>query len=77
MKIGTMKINPHGTRLGERFIKVAFNKALEYNLDEIYVTVFEHHEALVSLFIEIRICQDWRKRDLEWLRISIIKRFYI
>lgn len=50
LKIGTLKINPHGTRLGERFIKKAFDIALVRNIDEIYVTLFEKHEALLMLF---------------------------
>ena len=50
LKIGTFKINPHGTRLGERFIKKAFDHALHSGVDEIYVTVFEHHQALIQLF---------------------------
>lgn len=29
LKIGTFKINPHETRLGERFIKRAFDTAIE------------------------------------------------
>lgn len=50
IKIGTLKINPHGTRLGERFIKKAFDHALMLEVSQIYVTVFEKHEALVLLF---------------------------
>jgi hypothetical protein len=49
LKIGTLKINPHGTRLGERFIKKAIDHALYMNVNEIYVTVFAHHAPLVSL----------------------------
>lgn len=50
LKIGTFKINPHGTRLGERFMKRAFDTAVETNAEALYVTVFEKHEALVQLF---------------------------
>ncbi|MGC7560024.1 N-acetyltransferase [Pasteurella sp. PK-2025] len=50
LKIGTLKINSHGTRLGERFIKKVFDIALVRNIDEIYVTLFEKHEVLLSLF---------------------------
>jgi len=50
LKIGTMKILPHGTRLGERFIKKAIDKALLEAVTEIYVTVFPKHEALINLF---------------------------
>lgn len=50
LKIGTFKINPHGTRLGERFMKRAFDTAVNRGCDAIYVTVFEKHDALVQLF---------------------------
>lgn len=49
LKIGTFKIVPRGTRLGERFIKKAFDHALADNVNEIYVTVFRHHESLIQL----------------------------
>jgi hypothetical protein len=50
LKIGTMKVNPHGTRLGERFIKKALDFAIVHDLKNVYVTVFPKHEGLVNLF---------------------------
>lgn len=50
LKVGTFKINPHGTRLGERFLKKIFDHAIARGVEEIYVTVFEKHEKLVELF---------------------------
>jgi hypothetical protein len=50
LKIGTFKINPHGTRLGERFMKRAFDTALSLGVSALYVTVFERHDALVQVF---------------------------
>lgn len=50
VKIGTFKINPHGTKLGERFIKKSFDFAIANNADELYVTVFEQHQALIRIF---------------------------
>lgn len=49
LKIGTFKINPHGTRLGERFLKKTFDNAFKHNFDAIYVTVFPKHKALIQL----------------------------
>lgn len=49
LKIGTFKIDAHGTKLGERFVKKIFDNATENNIDEIYVTVFEYHESLIKL----------------------------
>lgn len=50
LKVGTMKIDAHGTRLGERFIKKIFDYALYKKVEEIYVTVFEKHTSLMALF---------------------------
>jgi GNAT superfamily N-acetyltransferase len=50
LKIGTFKVNPHGTRLGERFIKRAFDVAVDQQVAALYVTIFEKHTALVELF---------------------------
>jgi hypothetical protein len=50
LKVGTFKVNPHGTRLGERFIKRCFDVAISNDCDSLYVTIFEKHSALVSLF---------------------------
>ncbi|MCU0348164.1 MAG: hypothetical protein MUC59_14580 [Saprospiraceae bacterium] len=52
LKIGTFKINPHGTRLGERFLKKSFDLAFRYNIDAIYVTVFPKHTALIEMFVK-------------------------
>lgn len=49
LKAGTMKVVAHGTRLGERFLRLIFDEALEQAVDEIYVTVFPKHEPLVKL----------------------------
>ncbi|WP_058499719.1 hypothetical protein [Legionella gratiana] len=50
IKVGTMKINAHGTKLGERFLKKIFDHAIFESVSEIYVTVFPHHTNLVTLF---------------------------
>lgn len=49
IKVGTLKINAHGTKLGERFIKKIFDHTIYEGATEIYVTVFEHHAGLLSL----------------------------
>ncbi|SDF57035.1 hypothetical protein SAMN04488689_105388 [Paenibacillus sp. cl6col] len=45
LKIGTFKINPHGTRLGERFIKKALDYALINKVEYCYVTIFDKEET--------------------------------
>ena len=48
LKVGTLKIEPHGTRLGERVIKKIMDHATENNVEEIYVTIFSKHERLIK-----------------------------
>lgn len=50
IKVGTFKINPHGTKLGERFVKKIFDHAIANQVDEIYVTVFSKHAPLIRIF---------------------------
>lgn len=49
LKVGTFKVNPHGTRFGERFVKKIMDKAIVENVDEAYVTVFDEHDNLIVL----------------------------
>jgi len=49
LKIGTFKINAHGTRLGERFMKKIFDHALAAGVSQVYVTVFAKHAGLIDL----------------------------
>lgn len=49
IKVGTMKINAHGTKMGERFVKKIFDHAVSASAEEIYVTVFAEHEGLIRL----------------------------
>lgn len=50
LKVGTLKVNARGTKLGERIIKRIFDHAILENVSEVYVTVFDTHVSLVSLF---------------------------
>jgi L-amino acid N-acyltransferase YncA len=49
LKAGTLKVEARGTRLGERFIRLILEEALERGVDEVYTTVFEKHAKLVEL----------------------------
>lgn len=49
LKVGTFKVDATGFRLGERFIKIIFDNAIERKVDEIYVTLFENREELATL----------------------------
>lgn len=73
VKVGTLKINPHGTRLGERFLKKIFDHAVTRAAKEIYVTVFEKHAALVSLFQRYGFEQRASKTTLNGTELVLVK----
>lgn len=55
LKIGTFKVEMNGFKLGERFLKIVFDNALQQSVDEIYVTIFQHNEdqeRLIMLLCE-------------------------
>lgn len=41
LKIGTFKVTANGFKLGERFLKIIFDNALQFKVEEIYVTIFD------------------------------------
>ena len=49
LKVSTFKIDAHGTRLGERFIKIIMDNAINENVDLCYVTIFPKHKTLINL----------------------------
>lgn len=49
LKVGTFKVESTGFRLGERFVKIIFDNAMERNVDEIYVTLYTDREELMAL----------------------------
>ena len=50
LKVGTFKVEASGFRLGERFVKIIFDNAIERNLSEIYVTLFKDRPELTALY---------------------------
>lgn len=44
LKIGTFKVAMNGLKLGERFLKIVFDNAINMNVNEIYVTIFDSDE---------------------------------
>ena len=51
LKVGTFKVESTGFRLGERFIKIIFDNALQRKVDEIYVTLFTDRGELVAILM--------------------------
>lgn len=49
LKVGTFKIDAHGTKMGEQFIKIIMDCALCEKVDVCYVTIYEKHKSLINL----------------------------
>lgn len=56
LKIGTFKVVSNGVRLGERFLKIVFDNALQNKVEEIYVTIFDKREEQKRL---INLMEEW------------------
>ncbi len=56
LKIGTFKVTSTGYKLGERFLKIIFDNALQFDVDEIYVTIFDKRDEQLRL---IYLLKDW------------------
>lgn len=57
LKVGTFKIERTGFRLGERFLKIIFDNAKKHDVEEVYVTLFEHRRQEVSALKDLM--QEW------------------
>jgi len=56
LKVGTFKVISNGVRLGERFMKIIFDNALTFQVEEIYVTIFSHRHEQRRL---IELLEQW------------------
>ena len=56
LKIGTLKVASNGYKIGERFLKIVFDNALQCKVEEIYVTVFKKRPEQEQL---IEMLKDW------------------
>ena len=55
LKIGSFKVTLNGFCLGERFLKIVFDNALLFKVDEVYVTIFDkriEQQRLINLLKE-------------------------
>jgi len=55
LKISSFKVTLNGFRLGERFLKIVFDNALLFKVDEVYVTIFDkriEQQRLINLLEE-------------------------
>ena len=73
LKIGTFKTEAHGTKLGERLLKKAFDTAIVLGVNEIYVTVFPKYDVLIKLFNEFGFKQSGEKHSTDGDEIVLTK----
>ncbi len=66
LKIGTFKVTLNGFKLGERFLKIVFDNAMRYHVDEIYVTIFDRtleQQRLISLLEDFGFSHHGHKEE--------------
>lgn len=73
IKIGTFKVTPHGTRLGERFIKKSLDYAISNNISCLYVTIFPDHDFLLNMFIKFGFTIHGKKETDNGIENVLIK----
>ncbi|MCM8833670.1 MAG: hypothetical protein NC816_07130 [Candidatus Omnitrophica bacterium] len=56
LKIGTFKVSLNGFKLGERFLKIVFDNAIQQKVKEIYVTIFDKIDEQRRL---INLLEEW------------------
>ncbi len=56
LKIGTLKVSSNGYKIGERFLKTIFDNAMQYEIEEIYVTLFTKRPEQEQL---IEMLEEW------------------
>lgn len=66
LKIGTLKVDLNGLKLGERFLKIVFDNAIAQRVDEIYVTIFDNsaeRERLTKLLEDFGFTRHGHKQN--------------
>jgi len=78
LKIGTFKVTSNGYKLGERFLKIIFDNALLFKVDEIYVTLFDRtfeHNSLTALLCDWGFKNHGLKRTKDGDEIVLVRGF--
>lgn len=75
LKIGTLKVTSNGIKLGERFLKIVFDNARQYHVNEIYVTIFDKRPEQLRL---ISLLEDFGfKYHGEKISVSGAEKVYV
>ncbi len=77
LKIGTLKVTLNGYKIGERFIKIIIDNALRFNVDEVYVTIFEktlEQRRLIRLLNDYGFSEYGTKNSKSGTEIVLVKK---
>jgi len=78
LKIGTLKVVSNGVRIGERFLKIIFDNALRYKVEEIYVTIFnkaDEQRRLIELLATWGFSQHGIKKTKTGDELVLVRNF--
>jgi hypothetical protein len=71
LKIGTFKVVLNGVKIGERFLKIIFDNAIRFGVEEVYVTIFKRtldQKRLIALLQEYGF-ERWGDKGEEWVLV--------
>lgn len=74
LKVATFKVNAHGTKMGEQFIKIIMDNAINEDVELCYVTVFPKHEGLIDLIQEFGF-EEYGYKGNERVYVKHMKRY--
>ncbi len=77
LKVGTFKIDAHGTKMGEQFIKIIMDYASNEKVDVCYVTIYEKHKTLIDLVQQFGFELYGTKGEGEYIENVYLKRMNI
>ncbi|MFV0349075.1 MAG: hypothetical protein ACK5JO_10850 [Halodesulfovibrio sp.] len=75
LKVGTFKINAHGTKLGERFVKKKNDHAIVTGKECIYVTVISEHRSLIRILERYGFLEYGKKVTISGVELVFVKDF--
>lgn len=76
LKVGTFKIDSHGTKMGEQFLKVIFDYAIDQAADVCYLTIYDKHESLIKLVSKYGFNEYGTKGNGKYLEKVYVKKMY-
>jgi hypothetical protein len=74
LKVGTLKIEGQGTKLGERVLKKILDTAISKGMGGIYMTVFDVHAELIQLFERYGFAKHSTKRTADGEEIVLVRK---